>query len=83
MKTAFSAEREKPDHGGTRVNATLGRGQSATLDAMVKVTGLPKPELVRHAIALLNVAVRAKRKGLELALINDNDDVVAHIASTM
>jgi hypothetical protein len=72
-----------PDSANPRINLSLAPRQNASLNAMAKETGLPRTELVRHAIALLNVAMKARSKGFDIAMINDQDDVVAHIATTI
>jgi Ribbon-helix-helix protein, copG family len=66
-----------------RLTLSLPPLQNEALNEMVLLTGLSKTELIRQAVALLNVAVRAKKKGLELSLANSDDEVVMKIASTV
>jgi hypothetical protein len=57
--------------------------QNDALNDLAAETSLSKTELMRHAIALLSVTHGARKKGLRLALVNDDDDVVGHIVSTV
>lgn len=66
-----------------RFSMSLPPMQNDALNAMSRSTGLSKVELIRHAVALLNVAVSARKRGLNLALTNDDNDVVGHIVSTV
>ncbi|WP_309623732.1 hypothetical protein [Novosphingobium sp.] len=66
-----------------RINLILPGMQNATLNALVAQTGLPRTEIVRHAIALLGVAMKGRSKGLELAMVDARDNVVSHIASAL
>jgi hypothetical protein len=66
----------------TRLTVSIPYRQNAALDEMAEATGLSKPDLLRHAVALLNVAYRARSKELDVAIINSDDKVVAHIAQT-
>ena len=66
-----------------RFSLSLPPMQSEALNSMARSTSLSKNELIRHAVALLNVALSARKKGLKLALIDDNDEVVGHIVSTV
>lgn len=76
--TVTTAEKAPP-----RLTLSLPPLQNEALNEMVRMTSLSKTELIRQAVALLNVAVRARRKGLELALCNDDDEVVMKITSTV
>lgn len=76
--TTITAEKSTP-----RLTLSLPPLQNEALNEMVQMTSLSKTELIRQAVALLNVAVRARRKGLELALCNDDDEVVMKITSTV
>lgn len=66
-----------------RFSLSLPPLQNEALNLLVQSTGLSKNELMRHAIALLSVAHSARKKGLTLALANDDDAVVGHIVSTV
>ena len=66
-----------------RLTVSLPPMQNEALNEMVKTTGLSKTELIRHAVALLNVSVRARKKGLSLGVINSDNEVVVEIASTV
>lgn len=78
------ADEIKPDDAGLqRFSLSLPPMQNDALNAMSKSTGLSKNELIRHAVALLNVAVGARKRGLSLALTNEDNDVVGHIVSTV
>ena len=66
-----------------RLSLSLPPMQSDALNSMAQATSLSKNELIRHAVALLNVALSARKKGLKLALIDDDDEVVGHIVSTV
>lgn len=66
-----------------RFSLSLPPLQNEALNALVQSTSLSKNELVRHAVALLSVAHRARVKGLRLALVDDEDAVVGHIVSTV
>lgn len=65
-----------------RLTISLPPLQSEALHEMTKSTGLSRTELIRQAVALLNVAVRSRRRGLELVLSNSDDEVVMKIMST-
>lgn len=66
-----------------RFSLSLPPLQSEALNAMADSTSLSKKELIRNAVALLSVAHRARQKGLRLALVDDDDDVVGHIVATV
>jgi hypothetical protein len=66
-----------------RFTASLPPPQNDALNAMAAETGLSKNDLIRNAVALLNVAFKARKKGFELAVINDDDGVVGRIVSTV
>ena len=67
----------------SRFSVSLPPMQDEALRSMSAYTKLSKNDLIRHAVALLNVSVSARRKGLRLALINNKDEVVGHIVSTV
>lgn len=81
MNDATPVRRE--DTAAQRFTLSLPPMQNEALNSMAQATRLSKNELMRHAVALLNVAVNARRKGLRMALVNDDDDVVGHIVSTV
>ena len=78
-----ATEPRQDDSVPQRFSLSLPPLQSDALNTMAQSTSLSKNELVRHAVALLSVAHRARLKGLRLALINDDDDVVGHIVPTV
>ena len=77
-QSAATVEKANP-----RLTLSLPPLQNEALNEMVELTNLSKTELIRQAVALLNVALRARRKGLDLALCNGDDEVVMKIASTV
>lgn len=83
MRTHTATEPRQVENAPQRFSLSLPPLQSDALNAMVDATSLSKNELVRHAVALLSVAHRARLKGLRLALIDDDDDVVGHIVPTV
>jgi hypothetical protein len=66
-----------------RFSLSLPPLQNEALNTLAHATSLSKNELMRHAIALLSVTHNARKKGLRLALVNDEDNVVGHIVSTV
>lgn len=81
-RTPTTTSNSRNGSGGGRINLSLAQRQNALVDEISVETGLSRQEVVRHAIALFNVAIRARKKGLDVAMINDDDDVVGHIATT-
>lgn len=59
------------------VSADLNR----TLEALTEKTGGTKSELLRRAIALMEVAVEAKQRGQRLGLVDREDKLVTRIVS--
>jgi Ribbon-helix-helix protein, copG family len=81
---ASAAEAENKSQGPARLSVSLASQQNVQLDEMVEVTGMTKNELVRQAVALLSIVVKARKKGLTLALAKEDDDYVKQrIASTV
>ena len=80
QNTVESLQEEKSP---PRLTLSLPPIQNDALNDMVQATGLSKTELIRQAVALLNVSMRARKKGLSLALANEEDEVVMKIASTI
>ena len=76
-------EVRRDDSAPQRFSLSLPPLQSEALNALTQATSLSKNELVRHAVALLSVAHRARVKGLRLALVDDDDTVVGHIVQTV
>lgn len=66
-----------------RFSVSLPKVQNDALNQLVKETGLSKNELLRNAVALLNIAYRGRMKGLNMSLTNEDDQVVSHIVSTV
>jgi hypothetical protein len=77
-----SAEALSGSNISQRLSLSLPPPQSEALNSMVEQTGLSKNELLRHAVALLNVAIGARKRGLHMALANDENVVVGQIIST-
>jgi hypothetical protein len=83
-RNVMSKTTARQDAGGVqRFSLSLPPLQNEALNAMAEATSLSKTELVRQAVALLSITHRAREKGLKLALVNDGDDVVSHIVSTV
>lgn len=80
MKSTLDAE--PGINAAQRFSLSLPPPQSQALNAMVQQTGLSKNELLRHAVALLNVAIGARKRGLHMALANEENEVVGQIVST-
>jgi hypothetical protein len=67
-----------------RFSLSLPNRQNELLDDMVKSTGMTKNELLRQAIGILSIVIKAREKGLTLALADeDNDQIKQRIVSTI
>ena len=60
----------------TRLSLSLPARQGEELDELARSTGMTKNELLRQAVALLVVAVKARERGLKLALADDESNEV-------
>ena len=68
----------------SRLSLNLPLRQGEELDDMARQTGLTKNELLRQAVALLSLTVKARRRGLHLALAEDDSDrVKERVVSTI
>jgi hypothetical protein len=75
---------EESKGSGSRLSLALSPRQSQLLDDMAKATGMTKNELLRHAVGLLDIVVKARDKGLVLALTDDEtEEVRQRIAVTV
>jgi len=70
----LTADRSTP--GLSRLSLSLPARQSELLDDMVKSTGMTKNELLRQALGLLSIVIKARQKGLILALADGEDDTI-------
>jgi len=71
-------ERGKPPE-KVRITLDLSQEMNRTLEEMVEKTGTTKTEILRKAIALVEVAMDARSKGQSLALSDRDDRVVMRI----
>lgn len=68
----------------SRLSLNLPQRQGEELDDMARQTGLTKNELLRQAVALLGVTLKARDRGLALALVDDgSDEVKERVVSTI
>ncbi len=62
-----------------RLSLDLSRELNETLDRLASEGGTTKSELLRKAIALVDVAAQAKRKHQRLAIVDEHQHVVSQI----
>jgi hypothetical protein len=80
----IAAETPAKTSAPARMSLSLATRQNALLEEMAETTGMSKNELLRHAVALLSIVVKAREKGLALALAEEDDDrVKERIVSTV
>lgn len=79
-KVAATANMPAPS--AARFTVTLPQMQKEALDSIVQSSGLQQGEVIRNAVALLNIAFKARKRGLSLGILDDDKNVVAEIAST-
>jgi hypothetical protein len=78
MKQPTSPERGKqPDK--VRITLDLSPEMNRTLEEIVVKTGTSKTDVLRKAIALIEVAMEGRAKGQSLALSDKDDRVVTKI----
>lgn len=73
-------EKDKPLE-RVRLSLDVTPEMNRTLDALAAQTAGSKSDVLRRAIALMEVAVRAKKKGQAMGVIDEDDKLVTRIVA--
>lgn len=80
---AAAAPRPRAENDKVRLNLVLSRELSGLLDEIADSASASRTDVIRQALALMNVAHRAKKEGRHIGLVDDRTKLDSEIVGLL